>query len=62
MGRPQRCPPARLPTLPVRSIDVTPKLHEDADTMTDRLGVEHKLMLRCSGEQEVAARCCEHVL
>lgn len=31
------------------SIDVSPKLHENSDTRNDRLGVEHKLLLRCTG-------------
>ena len=32
-------------------MDVSPRLHEDADTVSDRLEVEHKLLLRCEGEQ-----------
>jgi hypothetical protein len=32
-------------------VDVSPRLHEDADTVSDRLEVEHKLLLRCEGEQ-----------
>ncbi|PRW39066.1 Tripeptidyl-peptidase 2 isoform A [Chlorella sorokiniana] len=29
-------------------VDVSPKLHEGADTRSDRLGVEHKLLLLCT--------------
>lgn len=29
------------------NVDVTPMLHEDADTREDRLEVEHKLLLKC---------------
>ena len=28
---------------------MTPRLHEDADTRSDRLEVEHKLLLKCQG-------------
>ena len=37
------------------SVDVSPRLHEDADTVSDRLEVEHKLLLRCEGE--LCRRC-----
>jgi hypothetical protein len=31
-------------------VDVSPRLHEAADTRSDRLEVEHKLLLKCTGE------------
>jgi hypothetical protein len=33
----------------LRSVDVSPKLHEQADTRDHRLEVEHKLLLKCNG-------------
>lgn len=45
------CPPtfASPPDPLASSVDVSPALHEEADTVTDRLEVEHKLSLRCKG-------------